>query len=79
MACTGSESDLSVCESILQARSDRLFPAIGVGTVVFEGTCKCFLTVTYLKSPVYKTMIVVDPVLVLIECLFVLKYSKLNC
>lgn len=78
VACTGSESDLSVYKSILQARSNRIYPAIGVRTVVFKGTCRYFLIVTYIKSPVYETMIVVDPVLVLIECLFVLKYSKLN-
>jgi hypothetical protein len=52
VACTGSESGLSVCEPILQARSDRLCPVIGVGAVVFEGACGCFLIVTYLKSPV---------------------------
>jgi hypothetical protein len=38
-----------------------------------------FLDCTNLKCLVYKIVIVVDPVLVLMEYLFVLKHSNLNC
>ena len=78
MVYTGSEYDLSVCESILQARSVFLPDDWSWDRGVREHL-QMFLDCAYFKSLVYKIMIVVDPVLVLMECLFVMKYSKLNC
>jgi hypothetical protein len=43
VACTGSESDLSVCVSIFQARSDCPFPMIGVGTTGVGERLQIFL------------------------------------